>query len=101
MKTLKEKIAVMQAADDGKPIEIKTQEVGAWVPWEDAFPPTFNWEHNDYRVAAKKIRYRRYLCKIGDEVYVGCFHSGRGESFPALKSSFVRWIDETAIEETV
>jgi len=49
MKTLKEKIEVMQAAERGEPIEVTfCGESGKFIPIKN---PDFNWEDNDYRVA--------------------------------------------------
>lgn len=47
MKTTKEKIAVMQAYEDGKKIEIcgKTEKV-----WHNAISPDWNWAACDYRI---------------------------------------------------
>lgn len=47
MKTTKEKIAIMQAYEDGKKIEIcgKTEKV-----WHNAISPDWNWAACDYRI---------------------------------------------------
>lgn len=47
MKTLAEKIKVMQAALDGKPIQIlRFREIF----WSDIENPIFDWEESDYRI---------------------------------------------------
>lgn len=46
MKTLKEKIAVMQAVDEGKQIQCLNYK----DRWVDIYTPVWNWEENDYRV---------------------------------------------------
>ena len=50
MKTTAEKIAVMQAHLDGKPIEC----FGMGERWFLIDYPLFNWEENDYRIAVTK-----------------------------------------------
>ena len=47
MKTLKEKIEVMQAALDGKPIEFWSETKCQWMKTN---PPAFQWADVDYRV---------------------------------------------------
>lgn len=47
MSTLAEKIAVMQAAADGKDIEYRNISAGLWAP---ASTPQWNWTSKDYRV---------------------------------------------------
>lgn len=47
MKTLKEKIEVMQAALDGKPIEFWSETKFQWMITN---PPEFQWADIDYRV---------------------------------------------------
>ena len=49
MKTLKEKIEVMQAFLDGKEVEI-FDDVADPCYWESIANPVFNWEYNDYRI---------------------------------------------------
>lgn len=50
MKTTKEKIAIMQAYEDGKKIEIcrKTENV-----WYNAILPDWNWAACDYRIKSE------------------------------------------------
>lgn len=47
MKTIQEKIAVMQAFADGKEIEIYDEYTSKWI---SASGPNFNWTGCDYRV---------------------------------------------------
>lgn len=52
MKTIQEKIEVMQAFADGKDIEVYISMNGdTWVPRDQ---PLWNWKHCDYRIAEKK-----------------------------------------------
>lgn len=62
MKTLAEKIAVMQAAERGEKIEYRTV-AGTDEDWTPAPPgPTFSWGSMDYRVAPKKPREFVIVC---------------------------------------
>lgn len=54
MKTLAEKIAVMQAAGRGEKIE-STDLIGAVPSWSLDENPKWNWYSSDYRVAEKPI----------------------------------------------
>lgn len=47
MKTIEEKIAVMQAFAEGKEIEIYDKHTAKWTP---AINPDFNWKGCDYRI---------------------------------------------------
>lgn len=66
--TLKEKIAVMQACEDGKMIDIDVGRKGMWqsfVKENEIDPvPYFNWEDNNYRVhqepEKKEVEFNRY-----------------------------------------
>jgi len=51
MKTLKEKIEVMQAFLDGKAIERGSISSSAWCPTDD---PQWNWTAFDYRISPAK-----------------------------------------------
>ena len=55
MKTLKEKIEVMQAFLDGKEIEIYNDVVDPCY-WESIANPEFNWEYNDYRIKPEPVQ---------------------------------------------
>lgn len=52
MKTTAEKIAVMQAHEDGREIEYQPHHGAAWVAIE--FTPSWDWLSSDYRVAEPK-----------------------------------------------
>ena len=52
MKTLKEKIEIMQAALDGAEIWFKTEGTNIWYKISD---PVFSWEFNDYKVKPKPV----------------------------------------------
>lgn len=51
MKTTAEMIAVMQAFEDGKPIEFSSGPMTGWAP---VSRPSWGWDHSDYRVAVTK-----------------------------------------------
>mgnify|MGYP003329924594 CR=1 FL=1 len=54
MKTTKEKIEVMQAFEEGKPIQIRiNKEDGKWFDFKET--PHWNWEENDYRIKPELI----------------------------------------------
>ena len=53
MKTTKEKIAVMQAFEDGKKVEIKAGHWGEWQPCSIKGYPCWNWETYDYRLFSR------------------------------------------------
>jgi hypothetical protein len=53
VKTLAEKIAVMQACLDGKTVLVRST-VYKDSEWENIGTPNFNWEVHDYCVADKK-----------------------------------------------
>ena len=64
MKTLKEKIEVMQAALDGKEIETKV-----YGGWDDQPSPEFNWIDFDYRIKPEPIEFWVNIyrdCRCGD-----------------------------------
>ena len=48
MKTLKERVEVMQAYLDGKTIQDNID--GNWTDWESGNDPQFNWSSYDYRI---------------------------------------------------
>ena len=55
MKTTKEKIAVMQASEDGKEIEVRTAGHQDW--YRASISPTWDWHSFDYRIATEsKLR---------------------------------------------
>ena len=47
MKTTKEMIAIMQAYEDGQPIQYKLRWQGDWA---ESSPPAWDWSMIDYRV---------------------------------------------------
>ena len=53
MKTLKEKIEVMQAAERGEQIQVSVLCSVSESSWRPCPGSIFNWEFNDYRVAPK------------------------------------------------
>jgi hypothetical protein len=50
MKTLAEKIAVMQAALEGKEIELRSHRGIKWITYDSTVEPEFNWHIVDYRI---------------------------------------------------
>jgi hypothetical protein len=73
MKTLKEKIEVMQAALEGKEIEVMT-----WDREEQGWGPpkllTWNWREHDYRVKEEKALLKRKKIELfidGLPMFVG------------------------------
>jgi hypothetical protein len=50
MKTLAEKIAVMQAALEGKKIELRSHRGTKWITYDSTVEPEFNWHIIDYRI---------------------------------------------------
>ena len=72
MKTLKEMIAVMQAAEDGK--QIQARSVRYDTIWVDVEDPPWDWTRTEYRVkpeTKKSVGYKRHLCKnISGDVHV-------------------------------
>lgn len=97
MKTLAEKIAVMQAAARGEPIESRflrrAAEVGPWVLIDN---PQFDWSHVDYRVAPKKevVKYRRFLWRTSTGPEVLCAPSSATATCISSQPEFIRWIDD-------
>lgn len=96
MKTLAEKIEVMQHCLNGSQIEMRSYcETG----WEDMRNPIFNWSQFDYRVKPtpkKKIEMYQYLGKCpGEGGYGITIH----RSTPAPYT--VRRLDDTRIEMEV
>lgn len=66
MKTLAEKIAVMQAAADGQPIEYTT-DVTDKAAWQNADSPKnlmWDWDRFDYRIAKQKKTYWLYVSRF-------------------------------------
>jgi len=57
MKTLKEKIEVMQAALDGRSVETKIAESDYSWGASNTQPPVFNWHINDYRIKPEPREY--------------------------------------------
>ena len=62
MKTLKEKIEIMQAALDGAEIWFKTRDTNIW---HEISGPVFNWDLNDYKVKPKPVEVFGFICSSG------------------------------------
>ena len=54
MKTLKEKIEIMQAALDGEEIEVYSTRGDDWVKTN---VPVWNWDNYDYRIKPKPLEF--------------------------------------------
>ena len=63
-KTTQEKIAVMQAHVDGKPIQVCSNA----CDWMEASIPHWNWRDFNYRVAPEILKIYIYRRKNGDTV---------------------------------
>lgn len=59
MKTLEEKIAVMQAAVEGKEIEVSRLRIGRWEKLNTGHQAGLDWSCYDYRV--KKVPEKVYM----------------------------------------
>ena len=74
MKTIQEKIAIMQAFANGKKIESKATRTsrGFAAPccssWVDSPNPEFNWGYHDYRVKKEPVENRVLVDKNGKAV---------------------------------
>ena len=71
MKTLEEKIKVMQACYDGKPIEYQSKGTTTFREWPLYTLPNFNWENNDYRIKEepkKKVKLYQVLLRYKDTI---------------------------------
>jgi hypothetical protein len=63
MRTTKEKIAIMQAFEDGKPIEMKNASSAQWstLSMGKSADPIWNWGSCDYRIKQEpKVVYINY-----------------------------------------
>ena len=78
MKTLEEKIEVMQAFLDGKEVEIYN-DVEDPCSWESISNPEFNWEYNDYRI---KLENKQVPFNISD------YESRLGKKMRHVKQKF-------------
>lgn len=75
MKSLKEKIEVMQAAADGKKIEIREKRQGCqWTTYNGE--PSWNWYDYEYRVKPESRVY-----------YVNNYEGGLGQLHKSLKAA--------------
>lgn len=98
MKTIAEKVAVMQAAERGEPIECRfLRGVGEIDgPWVLVDNPQFDWSHVDYRVAPKKevVKYRRFLWRNSTGPVVFCAGTPATATYISSQPEFIRWIDD-------
>lgn len=87
MKTLLEKIAVMQAAADGKVIQTDFQRAGTWV---DNPSPTWDWGVCDYRVKPREPKV----------IYVNEYPDGSRGAF-TYKSTALRVASSASVRKAV
>lgn len=71
MTTLAEKIAVMQACENGEHIQYRNKPNGYWLNCGPV--PTWDWYTTDYRVAPKRPMYRLVKCVGTDGTSVVIF----------------------------
>ena len=90
VETLEEKIKVMQAFVEGKPIEIKSNMQLDWCSWNSFYPPHFNWGYSDYRIKEepkKKVKlYQALLYSIP-----GYFYFNSDMYYPDLNTVLIRY----------
>ena len=76
MTTITEKIAIMQAFDEGKPIEYRTKHNGPSRDWCWTPQPAWDWDKKEYRITAiqpkPKKHFNCYLTPNGQL----CWHYG-------------------------
>ena len=65
MMTLKEKIAVMQAFEDGKLVQATPND--SFSEWHDSQFPAWDWFRYDYRVKPKRLEYWGIISLATDE----------------------------------
>lgn len=68
MKTLKEKIAVMQAALDGKEIEVQDKGDNSWDLIIDATRLEFNWGMVNYRIKPEPMDYEAKITELEEKL---------------------------------
>jgi len=56
MKPTKEMIEVMQAALDGKTVQVRKNAASNWMDWFDSPQPVWDWDTQDYRVKPQEPR---------------------------------------------
>lgn len=66
MKTTKEMIAIMQAYEDGQPVQYKTRRHGYWV---EVITPSWDWKILVYRVKpAEPKKVKKWILKWKEDV---------------------------------
>jgi hypothetical protein len=98
MKTLAEKIAVMQSAERGETIEVRWLRGGIAFHATDTLEPVFDWANNDYRVAPKKPREWTLLVDSSGTIHGG---NKEGEKFVWINSAYTPVKVREVIEEPV
>lgn len=102
MTILAEKIRVMQAAEEGRTIEYCRRRAPVHR-YEVIVNPSWDWDNCNYRVAAEKIRYRRYLIRTHRGPMVFLVNSVTDEIYrqPQKGMDFIRWLDDDWVEVEV
>ena len=78
--TTKEKIAVMQAYEDGKKIQIYFKASG-WTDWDVSWGPVWDWDKHDYRIKPEEEEPKRMTKR---QLFEWC---GKGNGAIKLKDS--------------
>lgn len=94
MKTIQEKIAVMQAFADGKKIETKSFERNYWA---DTIIPVWNWHCFDYRVKPSEPRTWEEFCEQNNEVNDEYYLHADGHILPSRDLMFRRDLAKDAL----
>ena len=88
MKTLKEKIEVMQAALDGKEIEFRLNEGDRWMTCNKPSAPSWDWPYVDYRIKPEPLE---GWCNIYGSHAFG-FYETKEEAEEAASSNVIKTI---------
>ena len=96
MKPLKERIAIEQAFEDGKSLEVDVGITGTYQIYGDDPEPIFYWERNDYRIKLEPIEFWvNVFDKFnGAYAYETEEKAINGASMPPIKTIKVREITE-------
>lgn len=97
MKSLKEKIEVMQAADDGKEIEYQNDARGSWHGFDGELP-LWNWGSTDYRTKPEPME---FWVNVYGGVYTTRAHKTEAEARKECKDSQVNIIKTIKVREVL
>lgn len=98
MKSLKERVAIMQAYLDGKPVE-RLNGIDKWMPVTADVEYEFNWQEYDYRIKpATPVVLYQALCKAGRGYYVSSYlYIDEAAARKELPNDFIRLLTEHPI----